>query len=345
MDSNLRSMLRLLWVFLLGLTLSSLRAASEEDALKAARAIRDTASLDFARISRGASEPWVLLEVKPDASSGRGRLKGGYIDGTTGTLVTPPGARVVVPIEGTCKVLAVLAGKTDRTSFPYNWEEEAFSRKKEDDETFSPFRTGGGAIVCSLDQKGTGASHFRSVSLLPDGWQAFVVDAFTRQRADSGPFNSTHAPEKIEELRRLLRDKNPLIAASACRALGESGELPPGFCGDFVAGAEMERGALLLFLALERSPKDIASRVEKEAIGLIERAASCTEIEGIALAALAAFSRPPSRQEHARGLELLRKLRSKRLELAASGGRDEHLVAILRLAGLETRATLDEKRK
>ncbi len=213
------------------------------------RAVHDIASLAWLGPA-ATSGQWIVARIKADAESGTGTVPGGYIDGSTGQFVTPPGASPVVVKRGAWTVVAggnEPAGTTHR----YEWTEpiERTGRKLQPEEMYSPFTRGGVILFHPAGQPGT-RDYFQDVVLLFPEWSSDAATALTYAHQHPSAVRASGGDLGDKELRGILRGGNRLLTVAAFEQLSRGGRLGAAEAEDLILRGEPRLVAALIYCLL-----------------------------------------------------------------------------------------------
>lgn len=297
----------------------------ETNLFREQRLVRDLTSFHIEEIRAGSSLWWIVGRLSPSSETGA-KAAGAYIE--DGKLVFPPGTHIDVTVQGTIVELQSFDGPHQQSVWEYSWEFRPRARHGEDRELYSPFRSGGVAILGIRGDAGNEVS-FARVVLVPEEWVDFVPTAIQFWRANEGDVDRLINARDMLQLQALLRHDNPLVRLFVFR---------DALRGD-VGGAGLQRialsqrgieQALSTFLLLSHhSRMDFAKAFEQ----VLRDAASLESIQGAVLGAFAALRYGESQDIRALAREVLESIRNRLAELERRGEAEEYVSKILNAAG------------
>jgi len=315
------------------------------------RLLRDvTERLAFKDFHR--KETWILASLIRGESEGA-KIEGAYVQ--NGELFIPSGAKPNLQIQGTCEVIATLTGGLKSKSFKYGWKEPAIrfgSRSREQfndmdiseqEQIVSPLRRGGIAI-CRVNQNVDGLDFLKPVFLLPLGWEQFVEPGWKYYQTNPELFRKEHAVKNQEQLKKLLKDANPLLAVQSARTLGEVGILDNISMSPPISESTGLKQAALMYLFWKYTPEEAKSTFVETINTIVQRAKTSEEIKGIALSATLTYE-PFDGLKYE--LQLVKALEQKQLSLGIRTETDRYIDNIVRdeLEELTQQAKENEERK
>jgi len=219
--------------------------ATRERVLHDARAVLDVSEFEAAQMGMGV---WVVLRVMPAPHSGAATTNETVLDGDTGRLVDQSGAEAslagpaVVRFEGAYEITSALSGPPPPASGRYSWREQqpAVVRGMPREYVYNPFARGG-TVLCQLDPAAGETTPFSHVSLLPEGFDAYVQEAARAASELTGG---------VETIDRWLASRNPLLSTQAVRELARRQRLDEPSLRSMLETADGYIRAVLYFTAL-----------------------------------------------------------------------------------------------
>lgn len=159
-----------------------------------------------------------LASIDAAYNSGDTIAEGPYINAKTGEYVEPPGSKYEMIIRGELKVVAPVFGVEPFRHMPYRWKVREMRPDPEDAAYYSPFRSGGIALL-GYDDAEAGARQFNPTYLLPTEWADDVAPAYQYVGKHASTFDVKTAPRHRTELRQLMASPNPVLGVFAARTL------------------------------------------------------------------------------------------------------------------------------
>jgi hypothetical protein len=302
---------------------------AEYAALHDARAVRDCAFFPLARLAAAVHGGWIVALMVPSSRSGSSRIQGAYIDGDTGRLVNPTGARPGLVKEGGWRAIAAAEGQPRQGV--YSWSEPlGISRNLTEEDLYSPFAHGG---VILFRPGSEGPAHgFEDVSLVFPEWGGLIERAIAFARTQPKLFQpGPWSPEDSKAAQELLRDPNEIIATMAFRGLVERRLMDAALMRATLEAAAGHRRAILIYAAMAFSPERSTPLLADEIVSVLATARAADELEPAALAAYAAFvfePRPPFLMRRAR--QIIRAMTARLERLGSPPAPDSRLALLLK---------------
>lgn len=303
------------------------------------RLVTDITQWSFRRISPDTRRVWVVAKITPDRNSGRGTIPGAYINGETGELVTPKGGQLFVNHEGSCQVIALLAGTLDKKDWAYRFEEPALLDQfgavpPTIDHYYSPFWHNGGLVICSTEGSAGKGGRFNNVHLLPAKWESSASEAWGFCKKNRELLRPNLAVQNRAKLRKLLTNRNPLLAIEACRLLAQSDGLDKNFVEETLANTHGYKRAAFALLFIKHLRKEEVKSESRKLEDLIEKITSPEEIRQLALACLIALSDRSGNVSSRVAMQILKKVKCRSSAFKEDSARGKFLQRIFDMAGM-----------
>ncbi len=315
-----------------------------------ARCVYDLAGFVFPSDASGTNASWVLAEVKPDASSGH------Y------TTVVSPDAHGGMVLdfknalppqdEGQLVISETLTGRPLKGAVKYSWPSSTEAERPLkrvikysciDDpasDLWNPFRKGGKIIIRlagrqPLDTEprdytvpGSQIAEPRYY-MVPDEFAPSLPSAFAYAQQHPAIFSKTGAAQNTLLLRRLLADKNPLLAVAAFKALYDAGQFSNDDVLASLKSATATERATKIKALFDDASNNSQIALTKKALGrYLVRASIADQFYGLALGLLASSDRLYG-MSGSDGFKKRLKQRARSLHDTSETG--EKLAAVLRL--------------
>jgi hypothetical protein len=265
----------------------ALTPAAEAALLHDARAAHDVASLRLGDYEPGGRPAWILAAVSPGPRSGSGTIPGAYIDGKTGTLVQPPGARPVMVKEGTWKALSASPPGGHPASGTFSWNEPPTSKRILDPEDlYSPFIHGGALLFRPVAGKAD-IEQFGAARVIFTDWSAQVAPAFAFHEAN--PFLLDPGPQtaSVKSLVQITTGQNLVLAAVAFRVLLQLGLAQPDWVRAQILRVSGPLGAVFGFLTVAVAGPNLSRPFAHETVQALDTASEPT-LRAVSLGAFSA---------------------------------------------------------
>jgi hypothetical protein len=300
--------------------------------LQNARAVRDTAFLEFASFLQGGTVVWVLAAVRPYDDSGSATMPGAYVKGDTGELVTPPGAAMIVVVRGQWQRRAAHSTQPELRTAEYSWTKPFHERQRVPtwEGIYSPFIRGG--VVLFTPNAGTkGIEYFGANCVLFPEWAGLVEDAF--KQYESEPALQAAPGDLAQDRGRLVAlcsAENHFVAIIATRKLIEAKAFRRDLLRHALTAPDEQRRAVTVFLVLT-GPDDAGARDLLAEVGAaLTSAGPVEQVRSVALGAFSAALDPRAgKKVQDRARALLEQVRRKQTSLGAPAQSDPTLNYIL----------------
>jgi len=297
--------------------------------------VRDTRLVyDASQIPSTASDAphgLFLASINAAWDSGHEIAEGPYINAKTGEYVEPPGSKYEIIVRGELKVVAPAFGPPPFRHMPYHWKVREARPDSEDSAFYSPFRSGGLALLGYNDAE-AGARQFDATYLVPDEWKAYVAPAYAYVHAHPADFNPKATSKNRAELRHLLSGANPVLAVFAARTLCGTGAQDWNYVRYHWSDSQGVRGAAILLLVLGSGGVDAAGRLP----GLLAAQASAsvsTVRRQVALAGVGGLFAPRESAAYKNGSAVLDAIKADMVKSGHPYGNDPEVAYLLQLTG------------
>ncbi len=212
------------------------------------RAIHDTASLALLAFTV-ANGGFVVARVRPAQGSGATTVPGAHINADTGEFVSPQGAAAATVKQGAWQAAA--ASPELPREGRYSWTEplSQLGRNIAPEDVYSPF-VRGGTIAFTPQGKEPDASFFQNTQLLFDDWANEFEPAVKSAEEHPAWFGEETKPDQIAGFMSLAGSANRFMATHAFGKLVQAGRMTAQSAEPFLARADMNLGATLVYLLL-----------------------------------------------------------------------------------------------
>ena len=299
-----------------------------------ARAVHDTAHLQFRDYVVGGQPMWVEALVTPSAESGSATIPGSHLNKNTGELINPEGAQLALEKAGSCKTITAAVGTDTYRGGTYSWLEpmEFHKRVTIPEDYYSPF-VSGGIVVFRPAPGAAGIAQFQSLRLIFPDWAEYVAPASAF--VESHPSVLENGEERagdLAQLRNLLSDTNKLLAVKAFRRLLESGHLDANSAFEHTTQAEAPLDAIFSYLVLTNHGSDNLTEKISAAVDASENE---KKLESLALGAFSAMLfGPRDSSTTTRSRSVLLHVRARAQQLKIQMDKSSYLHLILSTAGI-----------
>lgn len=256
--------------------------------------VQDMTKINPNEVGRDARRTWLLLKITPGEHSGAGHIPETSIKVEGGKYVVLPTAQVVIDIEGSCDVQAVLAGACEAKSFRYHW---TFTLDKPRPTSVAieqaPFcassNRSGSTAICEVEQDQEDKNKFKATYVVPDGWERFAATAFAYLRSNRALFDDTLEQTERVRLETLHRDENPFLSLWAWKTLAPRARVDASIMKNLLVGRNSHLQAALLRVAFS-SADEVSNEAVEEFRTFVNRIKSTGDLRGVALALVASFA-------------------------------------------------------
>ena len=187
--------------------------------------VEGISSASLTNVAQSAGQPWTLLHLAPNYTSGRLVIKKFQPNGQI--LPEDVGHSVSGTYAVTCQLGFPLS--QEEGEFYWDFPQATFSKEQRkpviaSEPFFATDDDKGRYLLCLLHEKESGAKRFSNVHLVPDEWQADVLPAVTYFRAHPAlltpdALNGSHAIALHDALAALTSNPNPYIVLTAYQLL------------------------------------------------------------------------------------------------------------------------------
>jgi hypothetical protein len=309
------------------------------------RAIHDIMGVRFGELQQSRDRAWSVVKITAALYSGSATVIGTYIeaesgrliDESTGDVVQPRSRPVGIIEEGSWELIDTLGHFTGANRGQYGWTEPrkaVIRTRRPAVYSYSPFAKGGN-VLCSHNPSVQGAAQFKSVHLIPRGWETAIRPAYEAFKHSSELFTTPRLPSHYAQLSGMLGGDNSVVAVMAFRTLVENRRVDIPLLKDALGRSHGYRQAAFVYLVLLEPGQIDKNALTSELTTAIAATSARDEHPPIATAIAAArLLHPTFRMPQSLGPKVLTSLRDRATRLAAVTPPDPYLRVVFEIMGL-----------